>query len=486
MLLLAMLVAEVGYVYLASAGHWTKFLFMEARMDELAEGFRAGHLHLVREPDPELLKRANPFDPANAALWYWDASLYHGHYYFYWGPVPSLLFALVKIVFRVSGSAPVGDYAPFLGLVTLQLIAGTCLIERLAARLHPQASNLQLAGAVLVLAFANPTPFVLARPDIYEGVIVGGQAFVLFGLTLTLEALANAERRRAANLYALAAGAAFGLATGCRTTLGPALAVACVAASVFVARRAPAHRWRRLVEALVAFGLLFGAAAFALLAYNRARFDHWFEFGQRYQLSWITWRWSWRFVPFNLYSYALRPPALSCRFPFLTAPMDMGAAAFPPGYHLPDGYFVYESVLGALIGVPWIWLGLAAFLPGRRAADPRPRGGLRRPMAVLLLIAGTLPVVPLLFAPSTTMRYMSDFTAPLVMLGLIGAWRLGRLGPPGAARRAVKAGVVTLAVLTIAIGFPLGFTGYYNLIKMANPALLDKLAARLSFCGKAP
>jgi hypothetical protein len=486
-LLLAMVLAEVGYVFLASFGRWNQFSFLEDRIDQLAEAFRAGHLHLLREPPAELLKRVNPFDRANAALWYWDASLYGGHYYFYWGPVPALLLALAKIVLRVS--RPLGDYYPFLGLVTLQLVAGTWLIERLTARLYRRASNLQLAGAVLLFAFANPTPFMLARPAIYEAAIVGGQAFVLFGLALTLEAMASADRRRASNLYALAAGAAFGLALGCRTSLGPGLGLVCVAAAVFAARQSLGDRARRFVESLAAFGLLFGGEAFALLAYNHLRFDHWFEFGQRYQLTWIAWQWSPAFIPANLYSFALRPGVLSCHFPFVRAPMDIGATAFPAGTHLPPGYFVYESLLGSLVSVPWLWLGLAAFLPRRRAPteDGEPESGLRRPMATLLLIAGTLTLAPVLFAPSATMRYMGDYTAPLVMLGLIGAGHLEKLTAVGsAAHRAVKAGVVTLALLTMAIGFALGFTGYYNFFQVTSPALFAKLDARLSVCGKGP
>ena len=485
-LLLAVVVAETGYIFLASGGHWTRFPFMESRIDELAEGFRAGHLHLVREPSPDLLRRANPFDPANAGLWYWDASLYGGHFYFYWGPVPALLLALVKIVFRIS--RPLGDCPPFLGLVTLQLVAGALLIDRLVARLFRAATPVQVAGAVLILAFANPTPFMLARPAIYEAAIVGGQAFILFGLALAFEAVARADRPRGSTLCAAAAGAAFGLAIGCRSSLAPGLVLLSVAMAGFAARRVPRDRWRRLLATLIACGLPLGAAVFGLLAYNRLRFDHWLEFGQRYQLTWIAWRWSPAFIPANIYSFALRAADLSCHVPFVTAVTNMGAAAFPPGFHLAEGYFVYEPIIGSLISVPWIWLVPAAFLPtGWRlaAGAAGPGDNLRPAVVTLLFLAGTVTFAPVLYAPSATMRYMGDYTAPLVLLGSLGAWQLERLTQPrSAGRRALKAGVVTLALLTIATGFALGLTGYYGLFKVDNPALMSKLDAVLSVCGK--
>ncbi|HTB59232.1 MAG TPA: hypothetical protein VLC06_15270 [Polyangia bacterium] len=480
-LVATVLVVEVSYAFLGSTGHWTHWPLMEKRIDELAESFRAGHLHLLIEPSRALVQAANPFDPANASLWYWDASLYGGHYYFYWGPVPGLLLALVKIVLRVS--RPLGDYYPFFGLLTLQLVAGTLLIDRLARRLFPEVSPWRVAGAVLVFAFANPTPFMLGRPAIYEAAVVGGQAFLLFGLLFAFDAVNAAETRAKANLSAFASGTAFALALGCRISLGGAVAAIAAATAWFVARRGRGPRAKRLVEVLVAIGLPLSLGVAALLAYNRLRFDHWFEFGQRYQLTWIAWVWSPAFGPANLYSYALRGAHLACQFPFVTAVTDMGTAAFPEHFQLAPRYFIYEPTIGLLSSVPWVWFSPAALLWRRRLGGS---ATVELPALVVnLVFAAALGLAPVLFAPSATMRYLGDFAAPLVLLGTIGAWNLRRLtATRPIAKRVLIAASLLLATLTISIGFALGFTGYYSIFQATNPSLMSKLELVGSVCGR--
>ena len=63
--------------------------------NQLGDGLLNGHLHLLTKPSPQLLHLANPYDPAsNAPYAFHDASLYHGKYYLYWGPVPAVLLYL--------------------------------------------------------------------------------------------------------------------------------------------------------------------------------------------------------------------------------------------------------------------------------------------------------------------------------------------------------------------------------------------------------
>jgi hypothetical protein len=67
--------------------------------DRQADAFLAGSLSLLEKPPAELLALANPYDYHNReGLGYlWDASLYRGKYYLYWGPVPALVAAGVKL-----------------------------------------------------------------------------------------------------------------------------------------------------------------------------------------------------------------------------------------------------------------------------------------------------------------------------------------------------------------------------------------------------
>ena len=190
----AFAVIELAYVFFVSAGRFTHWPATLRFLDDQAEGFRAGHLHFAIEPAAALLAKANPFDPAWKSLWYWDASLYNGHYYLYWGPVPALLLAGFKTVFRVE--AHVGDQYVVFALASLQALAGLLLIDRVQRRLFPELPAAFVVLAVAVFAFANPTPYNLARGAVYEAAIVGGHAFLIAGLVFAFEALSAVGRQR--------------------------------------------------------------------------------------------------------------------------------------------------------------------------------------------------------------------------------------------------------------------------------------------------
>jgi hypothetical protein len=264
--------------------------------------------------------------------------------------------------------------------------------------------------------------------------------------------------------------------------MAPGIILLSVAAAVAAAWRSPGHRARRFATLLVTQAVPLAVLGGLLLLYNRLRFDHWLEFGQRYQLSWIPWKWSPDFIPANLYSYALRPGKQLCRFPFIRAVTDPGPSAFPPGFHLAAGYLLYEPVIGQFRVSPWIWLCPAAFLSWRRAAAADLDRD-RRLVAAVVLLAVALPFLPTLCAPGATMRYLGDFSPALMVLGCLAAWNLQRLAsqhplPLWAARVLI----VLAGAVTVARGFALGFTGYYNNFEAHNPELSARLERAVSLC----
>jgi hypothetical protein len=187
---------------------------------------------------------------------------------------------------------------------------------------------------------------------------------------------------------------------------------------------------------------------------------------------------------------------LSCRFPFLTAPFDLHEAAFPKGFSLPPGYLADEPVAGLLLATPWVWfLPVSGFLAARaiRATirsrayaellDPRTRPNVW--FVVGFAVIATVTALPIIAVPSTTMRYLVEFSAGLLMLALWGAWSLymsvrDRPWP----RRAVTVAIVGITVATIVIGLLLGVTGYNGMFERNNPALFQRLARAFSMCGR--
>jgi len=477
---------EAAYVFFVSAGHFTHWPTTLTFLDDQAEGFRAGHLHFAIEPAAALLAKANPFDARWKPLWYWDASLYNGHYYLYWGPVPALLLAGVKTLFRVH--ARVGDQFVVFALASVQALAGLLLIDRVHRRLFPSLPGMFAVLAVAVFAFANPTPYNLARAGVYEAAIVGGHAFLIAGLVFAFDAVSVVGRQR--SRLALA-GVCWVLAIGCRASIAPAVALLAVLTCWLVAPKDPI-RWRLRAAALRWVGAPIAIGVMLLLAYNKLRFDAWLDFGRHYQLTWIPFGSSISYLPANVWSYLVRPGALHCTFPYLSAISDPGARGLPVWLDQPRGYVVYEPVIGWLLAVPWAWLAPATAALGVRRvwslARARSGGGGAPDLALTWLAAATTVAAVASFAvPLTlfwaTMRFLGDATAALTLAGTLGWWLwYDRVRERRSARRLIAAAAVVFALATAGAGVALGLQGQYGHFRQHNPALLDRLEKTLSFC----
>jgi len=488
LLVLGSAVMEATSLFFLSAGrftHWPTYLTF---LDDQAEGFRARHLHFAIEPAAALLAKANPFDPAWKPLWYWDASLYKGHYYLYWGPVPALLLAGFKTLCRVH--ARIGDQYVVFALASLQALAGLLLIDRAHRRLFPAVPGVFVVLAVAVFAFVNPTLYNLARAGVYEAAIVGGHAFLVTGLSFALHAVTSAGSRH--RVYLALAGVSWALALGCRASIAPGVLLL-VAATFWLATpgNAEPNRWRRRVRVLAWLGTPVAAGVACLLAYNKLRFDAWFDFGRHYQLTWIPFSGSAAFVPANAWSYLLRPFTVECTFPFLHAATDMGARALPAWLRPSHGYVVFEPVVGCLLAIPWAWLAPVAAVAGLRRAWALARGRGDADAGAVgvtwLAVATTLAAVASFIVPLTlfwaTMRFLGDMTPALTLAGTLGWWLCwARFREQTSRRRLLTSAAVVLALATVAVGVALGFEGQYRHFRQHNPVLLDRLEKRLSFC----
>ena len=91
------------YLWLVSVGFITAWPRTTDYYAMLGEAFLEGKTHLLIEPDPRLLELSDPYEyeQRKTISQLWDASLYEGKYFLYWGPVPGLVTAIVKGIFGV-------------------------------------------------------------------------------------------------------------------------------------------------------------------------------------------------------------------------------------------------------------------------------------------------------------------------------------------------------------------------------------------------
>jgi len=494
-LLVVVLIVEAIYVYVVSAGKIWDWPGYMGYYDLLAEGFRAGHLYLQVQPAPELLASANPYDPALASYWMGDVSIYGGHYFFYWGPLPALLLAAVKVLFRIS--QPVGDQHLVFCFLSLMAVSGALLLEKMSRRLSAPAPFYLLAAGVLSFALGGPALHLLASSSVYQAALTGAQAFLMLGVMFAADVVFEAEARPPRTWRMAAAGTAWVMAMACRMSVTPAVGLLVLATAAAVARRhtpaaggqrqvfgVPAARWRQAIRVLVWTGIPLTAGFLALLIYNKARFDRWFDFGLGRQLT--TWKFTFtlRYYAANLYSYLFRRFSWSCVFPFALVPyLPRLSGPLPPWIPFQKGYVVPEPIVGLLVAAPITWLIPAALRGAVRAL----RGFAQAPgylwYAGTFLVIGTVPLMTPLGLYLATMRYQIDVAPGLLMLSNLGVWTLyGQARATPRARRAVGILCASLATATVVIGLLLGYQGYTGHFQRFNPELSSALERHLSFC----
>jgi len=386
----------------------------------LADGFLHGHTYLSVEPAPELAGLRDPYDPAaNEPYRLWDASLYQGKYYLYYGPTPAL-------ALMVPWQALTGHALPQRTAVAVFAIVGMAALARLLwevrLRHFPGVSAAAYGFVVLVAFHASWLPVTLRRPGVWELPIVAADA-CLWAALYFLWKFHDSGRRTG---WALATGVALSLLMGSRVT--NVLAAGLVTLLMLVP---PAGgRSRGIPWRAAGLGALAAAAGgLALLAYNHARFGSWGEFGQSYQLWGINERhlrhFDPSFIPFNARLYLTSVPVLSPYFPFLR-----GAWPSPP-----DGYIATEEMQGVLFVMPVHLAGL--FAAGWAWA--RRGNGEARPLAVTLAGAAgaSLLAAALLFCfAGACSRYVTELMGGWTVLTAVGLFvLLGRPGERGARAR---------------------------------------------------
>ena len=484
------------YAFIGSAGKLGSWPTYMDYYDLLAEGFRHGHLYIPTSPSRELLAQANPYDPKHTNLWFWDMSLYGAHYYLYWGPVPALLQAFAKNALSIHRM--IGDqYLVFTAFASSALFGGL-LIDRVARRVFDVVPNWLRAVMILAFAFANPAPHLVASAGVYQAAIAFGQAFALGGLLFAFDAVCAAPRPVIDWRLPLA-GALWALAFGSRMSTLPATTLLAGVTALACAWPASARLRSFAIQlAAIATPMLIGFGM--LLIYNKLRFDSWLESGISNQLTGLKFSFSKTYLLTNLYSYSLRPYVPDCHFPYAMAPWWIGSRAFPEGMEVPKGYLINEPVVGWLRVVPITWLLLAVpvgvvqrFRMLRQRPPPSGPAPARdlKPRALLWCAAcfGVMSCASgaaVLGLYMSTMRYLSDVTNGLVLLGVLGSFLLCSWASSRNARLAVALACSSLALATMAFGLLLGYQGYTGHFKTYNPPLHAKFVEAFSLCSDEP
>jgi hypothetical protein len=413
----------------------------EGFYNELADAFLSGQTSLLRRPDPRMAALPDPYDPTqNAPYRVNDLSYFRGSYYLYMGPAPAVT---VFMPARILTGRYLTEKAACPLLFTVGAVASLALLLHLRRGCLPGAQAPVVASAALALALADGY-YAAARGTIAQQVTVANAyAFAMLALWACGRAVTASPRPRA---WFAAASLFLGIAVASRPNYvfaGAALI------PPFVLWLRGHGTWPGAWKTAAAAALPFGCVVALLLTYNDARFGHFLEFGQRYQLgAWNQLKLSssglghgWE----NAWRYLLAPAYYSVYFPFVTAPT-----------------WIAVSVLRH---VPWLWLlPVAAWALLRRGA-PRPV----RALGASALILGLTNLTTLIFLPSgnpaavltsANARYLPDFLPGLtlfVALGTLAAFQpRGPRSGLGRGAWGVLAATLCLASVIIALSLDIG------------------------------
>ena len=435
----------------------------------LVHGFLSGQLSLKADVPAELLRVANPYDPAQrpSGVALHDASLFHGHYYIYHGVVPSVL---VLLPFRLITGVDLP--VPFAVLAFALAGYGVALWILAAARERLFLQCGAITGFVIAVAlgFATCAPLLLRRSNIYELPIVCASFFALVALASLFAALV---RGSSAPWCVAIASLALGLAIGSRPTyvLVPFVfgaVVWWVAQNKAGARQAASSS----VGGLAIAAIVPMATIGLLLAwYNFARFGSPTEFGVSYILSGVYEakidHFRLRYFPWNAWAYFGAVGEWGRYFPFFH-PREI---TLP----LPRQHYGIDFAFGLLSNVPLIWLSLVAFLRPRAACAGEYQGWRVFVFATLGLATAVTVLVLSFYAAMA--RYLGDFAPSFALVGAAGAFAFSEAAAswPGLWRRSARVAVFLLCFVTIFVGFAVSTT-IYGRLRTFNPLVFHRIA----------
>jgi hypothetical protein len=463
------------YVYFASGGTFRPVSGDFEYYAQLAESFRAGKLHLLVEPEPELLALPDPYDPLQSGdLRLGDASLYKGRYYMYWGPAP----ALPHLAWQAVTRRPLHAANFQIAAALLSCLGFWLLLDRVRRSVWPATPAWLVWGSVGAFALGGSMLYLIGRPSVWHVSLLSAMPAAIFAWYCLLRGGEAGPHRR---LWLLLTGVLLGWAIASRITyLGYATAVGLIfAARLLLAR--PAARRPALLDGL-AFAAPLAIVGLMLMAYNAARFDNPFEFGMSYALQGSPIEYQIKKstgttvhlsqIPLNTLFYLAAIPSVRIFYPFFPRYLYFYTLEPPPdtGLLFPD----YRGTTLAQVGeIPLVSVFILAPVALLALASPAlfrarrpPATPATRLLLASLLLGLSLTLLLLGSFLGATIRYTADVMPALITLGtLVLLWwtarpssraapALGAVPPTGSGRLAPVA--VPCWSISVVVGLGLG------------------------------
>ena len=213
----------------------------------------------------------------NNTYFLWDCAFYKGHYYSYFGVVPSILFFIpYKLI--TGRELQTGFLIYLLSLVSA--ISLVLLLDKVVKRYFKECSIGLFLLLSFVLVYCTGLLFFIKLPSQYTLPILSGLMFTYIGLNFFLSSL-NTKKNRCIKFFF--GGLFLALVAGCRPQLllGSLLLIpicTLVLKENYISKK-------EMVKYITSIIVPYIIIAVLLMYYNYIRFDSPFDFGANYNLT---------------------------------------------------------------------------------------------------------------------------------------------------------------------------------------------------------
>lgn len=257
----------------------------------MARSLSHGHIYLEYDDvDPKLEEMENPYDPEARMLAevreHSDHAYYKGKYYMYFGVVPAVVLFLPY--YLITGKDLTTYHATQI-FAALAIIGLFLLFHKLAKQYFKGMPRIMLVSLSVCLSLI-PVYFSAGYPALYCTAIISGVCFEVWSLYFFFNAVYLIDGEKAKNkvIMAVIGGLLGALAFGCRPTvaLGNLVLIPMLVKYIRDERtREDRVKIGRLLLRIFLVLIPYFVIGGLLMAYNYARFENPFEFGQALQLT---------------------------------------------------------------------------------------------------------------------------------------------------------------------------------------------------------
>ncbi len=353
-----------------------------------------GKISLEEKPSDELMNLPNPYDITmrgeGNVSYIWDASLYNGKYYIYFGILPFLILPVTsKIIFGEMITQKLG----VLLFSIITIIAISKLIVLLYKRWFRNIKFNYLLLAIIGTISGSLIFWINRRPDVYEFVLSSAMCFSSLGLCFFFKAIEKEVNYK----YLLLSAICLALSVACRPNhLLISLLIAPKLIQILIQN---IKNKKNALKLICVIGIPYVVVGISLMIYNYVRFDSILEFGTKYQLTvndFIRLKNRIMSIPAGLITQLLTIPNMQQTFPFFYLKGDTAIPYY--GYYyvgLAGGLFIFNPINFILLLLP----GLKKKIKEKEAYNF---------IVVTIIVAFIICVADILLA-GTLQRYSMDY-----------------------------------------------------------------------------